>query len=181
MPKEVKLENVEIYFQDEARIGQQGSTTRIWTKKGTRPRVVRQRQFLSANIFGAVCPSRDFAFALVLPNKDTDMMQLFLDELSKNVSYNNHAVLITDQASWHKTKNLNLPKNISFLFLPPYAPELNSIEQLWLQLRQRWLSNRCFKNYDDIVNSIITAWKNFTGVVGAIKNLCSRSWAILAH
>ncbi len=174
------MKDVEIHYQDESRIGQQGSTTRIWAPKGTRPQVVKQKQFISANIFGAVCPERDSGFALILPDKDTSMMQLFLDELSKTIPAGKHAVLVTDQAGWHKTPKLVIPKNISFVFLPPYSPELNSIEQLWQQLKQRWLSNRCFKDYKEIMLAAASAWKAFTSVSGAIKNLCSRSWATVA-
>ena len=90
-----------------------------------------------------------------------------------------HDVLITDQAGWHKTPKLITPKNISFVFLPPYSPELNSIEQLWQQLKQRWLANRCFKDYKDIIMAAAAAWKSFTDISGSIKSLCSRSWATL--
>lgn len=173
------MKKVELYFQDESRIGQQGSTTRIWAKKGTRPRVEKQKQFISANIFGAVCPDKDKGFALILPHKDTQTMQLFLNEFSKTIQKNIHAVLVTDQASWHKTSKLKKPKNISFVFLPPYSPELNSIEQVWQKMKQRWLSNRCFKDYNDILKAVSIAWKNFINVPGAIKKLCSRKWATL--
>ena len=173
------MKNVEIHFQDESRIGQQGSTTRIWAQKGTRPQVVKQKQFISANIFGTVCPKYDKSFALILPHKDTSMMQLFLDELSKTIPLGKHAVLVADQAGWHKTPKLKKPKNISFVFLPPYSPELNPIEQLWQQLKQRWLANRCFKNYNEILKATSLAWKAFTGISGSIKQLCSRSWADL--
>ena len=67
LPKEVSIEKVEIWFQDEARIGQKGTVTRVWALKGTRPRVVRQQQFEYAYIFGAVCPTRDIAVGLVMP------------------------------------------------------------------------------------------------------------------
>jgi transposase len=179
LPKGVDLKDVELHFQDESRVGQQGSTTRTWAKKGTRPQAIKQKQFISANIFGTVCPERDSGFALILPDKDTSMMQLFLDELSKTIPPKKHAVLITDQAGWHKTPKLKIPKNISFVFLPPYSPELNSIEQLWQQLKQRWLANRCFKDYKDIMMAAAAAWKSFTTVSGSIKSLCSRSWATL--
>lgn len=180
LPAGVELKDVLLYFQDESRIGQQGSTTRMWAKQGTRPCAIKQKQFISANIFGAVCPEQDSSFALILPDKDTSMMQLFLNELSKIVPAGKHAALLTDRAGWHITKNLKMPNNISFVFLPPYSPELNPIEQLWLQLKQRYLSNRCFKDYKDILSSTSSAWKAFTDVSGAIKNLCSRSWATLA-
>ena len=152
----------------------------MWARKGTRPRVIRQKQFISANLFGAVCPEHDEGFALILPDKDTVMMQLFIKEFSKTIPTGRHAVLVTDQASWHKTPKLKIPSNISLLFLPPYSPELNPIEQLWRQLKHKWLANRCFDDYLDIINSTAYAWSEFSNTCGAIKKLCSRSWAILA-
>jgi transposase len=177
LPAEVELKDVILGFQDESRIGQQGSTTRIWAKQGTRPCAIKQKQFISANIFGVVCPAQDSSFALILPDKDTSMMQLFLDEFSKTIPAGKHVALIIDRAGWHITQNLKIPKNISFVFLPPYSPELNPIEQLWQQLKQKYLSNRCFKNYKEILSSVSSAWKDFTSVRGTIKSLCSRGWA----
>lgn len=174
------MKDVVLGFQDESRIGQQGSTTRMWAKQGSRPCAIKQKQFISANIFGIVCPAQDSSFALILPDKDTSMMQLFLDEFSKTIPAGKHVVLIIDRAGWHITQNLKVPKYISFVFLPPYSPELNPIEQLWQQLKQKHLSNRCFKNYKDIVMAAASAWKAFTSVSGSIKSLCSRSWAVLA-
>ncbi len=174
------MNNVIIGFQDETRIGQQGSLTRIWGMKGTRPRVVRQKQFLSTNIFGVVCPEIDSNFVLILPEKNTEMMQLFLDEYSKIIPKNKFVALVVDQAGWHKSHDLKIPANMCFVLLPPYSPELNPIEQLWSKLKQGWLANRCFKNYNDIVESTAHAWRAFTSVSGAIKKLCSRSWATLS-
>jgi len=55
VPNDLSLDHIDIWFQDEARFGQQNTTTRIWAEKGTRPRVVKQQQFTSAYLFGAVC------------------------------------------------------------------------------------------------------------------------------
>jgi phosphatidylethanolamine-binding protein (PEBP) family uncharacterized protein len=79
LPVGIELKNVELYFQDETRIGQQGSNTRIWAPKGTRPRAVKQKQFISTNIFGAICPEQDKSFAIILPDKDSASMEFFLD------------------------------------------------------------------------------------------------------
>ena len=67
LPEGTKIEGVDIWFQDEARVGQRGTVTRTWAKKGTRPRLARQQQFEYAYIFGAVCPARDEAVGLVMP------------------------------------------------------------------------------------------------------------------
>ncbi|MCK6650637.1 MAG: IS630 family transposase [Bacteroidia bacterium] len=170
-------EKIEIWWQDESRIGQQGSLSRVWATKGTRPRVVRQKQFLSTYIFGAVCPDRDVGCALILPECNAGMMQIHLDEISATVRKGYHAIVLMDRASWHTTETLNIPENISLLPLPPYSPELNPMEQVWQKLKKSYLSNTAFKDYDSIVEACCNAWNVFCDQDGAIKNLCSRSWA----
>lgn len=175
--EEIENNKIEIWWQDESRVGQQGSLSRVWAAKGTRPRVVRQKQFLSTYIFGACCPEKDKGCALILPECTTGMMQLHLDEISKNVEKKHHAILIMDRAGWHTTEALIIPKNITILPLPSYSPELNPMEQVWQKLKHGSLSNRVFKNYDEIVESCVQAWNSFCDEEGNIKSLCSRSWA----
>ena len=91
-------------------------------------------------LFGAVCPARDEAVALVLPDVSTAAMQAMLDELSKAVELDAHAVVIMDRAGWHCAKVLIVPNNLSLAFLPPCSPELNVIERVWLYLKERYLS-----------------------------------------
>jgi transposase len=168
---------IEVWWQDESRVGQQGSLSRVWAAKGTRPRVVRQKQFLSTYIFGACCPEKDKGCALILPECTTGMMQLHLDEISKNVTKNHHAILIMDRAGWHTTEALVIPSNITILPLPAYSPELNPMEQVWQKLKHGSLSNRVFKNYEEIVQSCSLAWNSFCDEEGNIKSLCCRAWA----
>lgn len=177
--EEIKDKKIEIWWQDEMRVGQQGSLSRIWAEKGTRPRVVRQRQFLSTYIFGACCPEKDRAFALILPRVDTGMMQLYLREFSDQIDPDSHAIILMDRASWHTTEKLIPPGNISFIPLPPYSPELNPVEQLWQQLRKIKLSNTSYKNYEVIVDAACEAWNMFVEEEGNVKKLCSRDWATI--
>ena len=167
----------EIWWQDEMRIGQQGSLSRVWAPKGTRPRVVRQRQFLSTYIFGACCPDKDKSCGLILPMVNTDMMQMHLQEISKQVDKGFHALILVDRASWHTTEQIQLPKNITLIPLPPYSPELNPMEQLWQQLRKIKLSNAAYDGYEEIVSAAVEAWTTFTDQSGAVQRLCSRDWA----
>ena len=170
---------MDIWFQDESRVGQQGSLSRTWAIKGTRPRVVRQQQFKYTYIFGAVCPARDEAVGLILPYANTDTMIIHLEYISAKIPEGRHAVLVLDQAGWHTTKKINKFDNITLLPLPPFSPELNPTEQVWEQLKDRELSNRVFEDDEDIVNSCCKAWNNFTEIKGAVQSLCSRSWANL--
>ncbi len=168
-----------MWFQDEMRIGQRGTQTRIWARRGTRPRVVRQQQSESAYIFGAVCAQHDAAVGLVLPFANTQTMALHLHEISHAVAPGRHALVILDQAGWHTTPKLPQFSNITLLSLPAGSPELNPAEQVWQQLRDRSLANRCYDSYDDIVDACCEAWNKFTQIPGAIRSLCTRSWARL--
>lgn len=170
---------IEIWWQDESRIGQQGSLSRVWAAKTARPRVVRQKQFLSTYIFGAVCPEKDKGCALVLPEVNTGMMQIHLNQISQNIDENALAIILMDRSSWHTTETLIIPPNIRLMPLPPYSPELNPMEQVWQQLRKIKLSNTCFDNYEHIVNACCEAWNTFCDEDGNIQNLCSRGWASL--
>lgn len=158
-------------------MGQRGTMTRTWAKKGTRPRIKRQQQFEYAYIFGAVCPGRDESVGLVLPSVNTQAMLRHLEEISKVVPEGRHAVVVLDQAAWHTTANLRIFDNLSLLPLPPASPELNPVEQVWQQLRDNRLANRFFNGYDAIVNACCDAWNWFVDAPNRIKNLCSRSWA----
>ncbi|NDE91490.1 MAG: hypothetical protein EB059_10230 [Alphaproteobacteria bacterium] len=113
LPEHAKNKTLEFWFQDEARVGQKGTLTRIWAKKGTRPRMRRDQRHTNAYIFGAVCPSRDIGVALVLPDSDTNAMNHHLAALGKQVAAQAHAVVIVDGAGWHIADDLRIPDNIS--------------------------------------------------------------------
>lgn len=179
LPSGVSLAQVDIWFQDESRIGQQGSQTRIWAKRGTRPRVVKQQQFLYQYIYGAVCPSQKTCAALVLPYANQHGMQKHLEEISAHVPQGRHGVVVMDQAGWHQAKSLSIPKNLSILHLPPYSPELNPQEQVWYYLKDHYLANRVFKTQEEILNACCEAWNCFAQMPNLIASLTTRTWAQL--
>ena len=148
----------------------------MWAEKGTRPRIVRQQQFEFAYIFGAVCAAKDLGIGLILPCSNTEAMLIHLEHISAVIPKGKHAAIIMDQASWHTTENIKKFHNITIIHLPPASPELNPVEQIWQHLRRRELSNRCFKDYEEILSTCSDAWNNFTDEKGAIKNLCTRKW-----
>jgi hypothetical protein len=125
---------------DEARIGQKNGRVRQWARRGTRPRQPADQRYESAYLFGAICPARGVGAALALPFADTEAMQLHLDEISRHVAEGAHAVLLLDRAGWHTTAKLDLPSNITPIFLPSRAPELNPQENIWQFMRGNWLS-----------------------------------------
>ena len=70
-----------------------------------------------------------------------------------------------------------MPDNISLLPLPPYAPELNPVENIWQFLRQNYLANRVFETYDAIVEACCDAWNALRNAPGKIQAIASRHWA----
>jgi len=118
-----------------ARVGQQGTLTRVWAPRGTHPRALRDHRRNSAYLFGAVCPERGVGAVVVLPLVNVEAMNVHLAEISRHVTEGAHAALVLDQAGWHTSPKLHVPDNISLLSLPPYAPELNPVEQVWAYLR----------------------------------------------
>ncbi len=169
---------IEIWFQDEMRIGQKNGCVRQWATRGSRPRQPADQRYQSAYVFGAVCPARDTGAALVLPFADTEAMQKHIDEIALAIAVGSHAVILLDNAGWHRTKKLVWPKNLSPLFIPACCPELNSAENIWQYMRQTWLSNRVFPTYDAILSAASDAWNKLLAETGRIMSIATRSWAI---
>jgi transposase len=113
----------------------------------------------------------------VLPRCNTQAMQWHIDEIASQVTPGAHAVIILDQAGWHTTQKLSIPDNITLLPLPPRAPELNPVENIWQFIRDNWLSNRVFKTYDDIVNLSREACNKLIDQPWKIMSIGLRDWA----
>ena len=152
-----------------------------WAAKGTRPRQPKDQRYDNAYIFGAICPARGEAAALVMPYADTEAMNDHLAEIAHNVAQAAHAVVLIDGAGWHTAKALRVPANITLLKLPAYCPELNAQENIWQYMRQTWLSNRTFENYEDIREACATAWRNLVADPQRITSIGTRQWAKLGQ
>jgi transposase len=172
-----KRKPIEIWFQDEARIGQKNGQVRQWAKQGTRPRQPADQRYENAYLFGAICPARGVGAALALPYADTEAMQMHVDEISRRVARGGHAVLLLDRAGWHTTDKLNIPKNMTLIFLPSRSPELNPVENVWQYLRSNRLSNRVFETYDDIIDAACDAWRELIAQPETITSIGMREWA----
>lgn len=110
--QEAEGKDIEIWFQDEARIGQKNKITRRSAKRGTRPRAPHDQRTRSAYIFGAICPREGKGAGLVLSRCNTEAMTLHLAEISRAVKPRAHAIILLDQAGWHGSKGLEVPDNL---------------------------------------------------------------------
>jgi len=124
------LDQVEIWFADEARVGQKNGITRRWARRGTKPSAPQDQRYASVYIFGAVCPKEGEGAALVLPFCNTAAMNLHLAEISAMVSPGQHAAPLLDPAGSRLSGDVTVPANITLLPLPPTGPELNVMENV---------------------------------------------------
>ena len=168
---------IEIWFQDEARLGQKNGRTRIWAKTGTRPRLPADQRYQNAYLFGAICPRLGKGAALMLPEANIPAMQMHLDEISRNVGPRAHAVVLMDRAGWHKTNKLKVPRNLTIILLPSRSPELNPVDNIWQYLRQNWLSNTVFEDYQAILDAGCEAWNKLIAQPETIMSIGLRDWA----
>ena len=177
LPEHARGKPVEVWFQDEARVGQQGTLTRVWARRGTRPRAPRDRRYAWAYLFGAVCPERAVGAALVLPYADAAATGLHLAEIGRQVAPEAHGVVVLDRAGWHGAGGLVVPENLTLLPLPSYAPELNPVENVWEYLRQNKLSHRVWPDYEAIVASCCEAWNWLAAAPDRLASITRREWA----
>jgi transposase len=111
-----------------------------------------------------------------MPYANTEAIQLHLDEIARAVAKGAHAVLLLDRAGGHTTGALNVPKNMTLIFLPSRAPELNPVENIWQFMRANWLSNRVFESYDAIIDAACEAWRNLIAQPKTITSIGMRDW-----
>jgi hypothetical protein len=170
---------IELWFQDEMRVGQKNGLVYQWAKKGTRPRQPKDQRYENAYLFGAFCADRDAGVGLILPRADTAAMQMHIDEIGRAVRPGAHALVLIDKAGWHTTKKLKLPSNLTLLPLPSASPELNPAENIWEFLRNNYLSAQVFNTYTDILDSVEDAWHKLIDELGRIASITAREWAVI--
>jgi transposase len=103
-------------------------------------------------------------------------MQAFLEAFAATIADNEHVALVLDGAGWHGGKTLRVPANITLVPLPPYSPELNPVERVWLYLKERFLSMRLLNDYQAIVAAASKAWKRLCRETGRLTSLTSYPW-----
>jgi hypothetical protein len=142
--------------QDEARFGRINSYRRCWAPRGVRPCTPHQiiRQYLS--VFTAVAPQSGEMLSLIFPACNTDMMSIFLEYVSQQFS-TSFIVMQVDGASWHISQELQIPENIRLLFQPPYSPEVNPVEHIWDDLREKYFANRQISSFDALQEELCSA------------------------
>ena len=167
---------VEVWFQDEARVGQQGTLTTVWATRGTRPTAIKQTEYEWVYLYAAVHPLTGKSSALIAPSVNTDYMNHHLRFISEEAGANTQIILVLDQAGWHMSKTLDVPQNITLMHLPPYSPELNPVERVWAYVKSHYLSNRVYEDYQDLFESSTHAWNQLDE--DRFRSLCKTDWVM---
>lgn len=127
-----------IMGQDEGRFGRITDIRSCWAPKGIRPKVPRQVARTFLYVYAAVCMALGKMTSLILPYANTDMMNLFLEEVSAEFK-EYFVIMLVDGAGWHRSRDLKIPENIRLIQQPSHSPELNPVEHLWEELREKYL------------------------------------------
>jgi transposase len=166
---------VRVMFQDEARFGRITDPRRCWAPAGVRPEVSAQvvREYEYA--FAAVSPHDGSLDTLVLPSVNTEAMNVFLAEVSQRHA-NEFILMVLDGAGWHRAKRLQVPANMRLIALPPWSPQLNPVEHLWDEVREKWFANRVFASLSAVEEQLITALKTLEEDAPQVASLTGFDW-----
>jgi transposase len=162
-------------FEDEARFGRISDPRRCWAPPGVRPEVNTQivREYEYA--FAAVSPHDGTLDTLVLPSVNAEAMSVFLSEVSQRHP-NEWILMVLDGAGWHRAKRLQVPANMQLIPLPPWSPQLNSVEHVWDEVREKWFANRVFASMEAVENQLVTALATLEADAPQVASLTGFDW-----
>ena len=162
-------------FQDEARFGRISDVRRCWAPKPIRPLCQAMLTHEYTYAYGAVDACTGELDSLILPHVNTHCMQLFLDEVSQRHPQEK-IVMVIDGAGWHRSGALKAPDNMYLLKLPPYAPELNPIEHVWDELREKFFHNRVFASLDALEDQLTLGLTTLEENPETLRSIVSWDW-----
>lgn len=166
-------------FQDEARFGRISDQRRCWCPEPWRPIAPAMVSQEYTYAYAALSPADGHMDSLILPHVNGNCMQIFLDEIAARHP-DKRIVMILDGAGWHKNQSVPLPPNLTLVFLPPYSPELNPVEHLWDDLREKFFHNRVFDSLDALEDRLVTALLVYENNPERVKSITGWEWIINA-
>lgn len=147
---------VELWGQDEARVGLVPIVRRVWSLRGERPVAQQRRRYEWVYVYAFVRPSTGDVEWLLLPTVNLELFQIALEQFAKatGAGPNKQVVVIIDQAGWHTATKLKVPEGIHLLPLPPYSPELQPAEKLWPLLHEG-VANTLINDMDTLEDALV--------------------------
>jgi transposase len=164
-------------FQDEARFGRISEGAACWAFPGFRPLVGAQivRQYTYA--YAALSPIDGIMDSFILPDMYTDTLSIFLAEVSKRHK-KEFIVMVLDGAPCHRSGTLAVPANLRLVEQPSYSPELNPVEHLWEEMREKWFANKTFDSMSAVTKMLITSLRSLEQSPEQIQSLAGFNWIL---
>jgi hypothetical protein len=156
--------------QDEARFGRITQPTQCWAPKDIRPCVPNQIVREAIYAFAALDPQTGQMTSTILPTANTEMMNIFLKQVSEEFA-DSFVVMQVDQAGWHRSQQLQIPENIRLIFQPPYSPQVNPVEHIWEELREKHFANQIFSSLDDLQEHLCMALSELSSNTDLIRSM----------
>jgi transposase len=163
-------------FYDESRFGLITDVGRRWTIKGVKPVIPYQQKYEYFYLYQSTDIKTGEDFSMFMSHLDTVSLNEYLKQLSKRFK-KEKIVLVMDNASFHKSKKLNIPKNINIEYLPPYSPELNPQERRFEDIK-KFLKNRVFNSLEELQSKVTEILFSYTKE--QIKSLVSYNYILKA-
>ncbi len=144
---------VELWAEDEHRVGLKPIVRCVWAKRGQRPLVPVHHRFHWLYGYGFVQPEMGCTFLPIRPKVNVDQFNQALTDFAQfaGISSTKQCVVVLDQAGWHRSKKVTLPLGLQLVPLPPYSPELQPAERLW-PLTNEGVANQCFADLGALAN-----------------------------
>ena len=168
---------VELWVQDEGRVGLKPEIRRIWAARGKRPIILQKRGYKWVYVYTFVEPSTGKTDFLILPTVSIALMELALEQFSKQIDPNNEKkiLLLLDGAGWHTSPKLKVPENIVLQKFPPYTPELSPAEPLVKKVKEP-IFNQMLTKIEQVMELLNIQCQRLGKALEEIKSLCYFSW-----
>jgi transposase len=170
---------VEVWAEDEARLGLKPITRRVWWLKGCRPRSGGRTRYEWLYVYGFARPVTGETFTAILPRAKVERMADALAAFAAHADPDGEKVLvlILDRAGWHTAKRLPVPANVRLHFLPPWTPELQPVEPFWALVREA-VANDTFDRLADLRRRIRGRCRRLAGDQATVKGAIGFRWAV---
>ena len=168
---------VQLWAEDEARVGLKPLMRRVWAPVGQRPIARFNRGYKWTYLYGFVCPQSGEVYWLILPTVNVELFSRALQEFAKEVGAgeDKQVLVVLDQAGWHTGGEVELPKGIHLEFLPKGSPELQPAERLW-PLTNEAIANRLFEEIEEIEEALVKRCVELLDQGEIIRDLTNYHW-----
>lgn len=130
------------------------------------------------SLFLGACSENNLAVVHLCEKSNIDKLNRLLAVIGSNIQKTHHGAVVPDRATWHRSKDLKIPSNLSLLHLPSYSPELNPLENVYDYLKSNFFFNRVFETLEDIKTHTRKAWQAFVDDPNLMKSIMHRKWAV---